>query len=133
MSSNISKNRKKYFLKIHLIFVCKYRKNLLQNIINEDMKKIILDICKISDCKIDTMETDKNHLHILLNITPNYSIASIVNRLKSISTNRIWKLHNNILKQHFWKEKTFWSDGYFVSSIGEASPETIRKYIATQG
>jgi putative transposase len=97
------------------------------------MKKIILDICKISDCKIDTMETDKNHLHILLNITPNYSIASIVNRLKSISTNRIWKLHNNILKQHFWKEKTFWSDGYFVSSIGEASPETIRKYIATQG
>lgn len=32
-----------------------------------------------------------------------------------------------------WKEKTFWTDGYFVCSIGEANPETLRKYIQNQG
>lgn len=37
------------------------------------------------------------------------------------------------LKKEFWKEHTFWSDGYFVCSIGEANPETIRKYIENQG
>ena len=37
------------------------------------------------------------------------------------------------LKQHFWKENTFWTDGYFVSSVGEASPETIQNYIKNQG
>jgi len=37
------------------------------------------------------------------------------------------------LKQHFWKENTFWTDGYFVCSIGEASPETMQRYIQNQG
>ena len=41
--------------------------------------------------------------------------------------------YKNGLKQQFWKEHTFWSDGYFVCSIGEANPETIRKYIENQG
>jgi len=37
------------------------------------------------------------------------------------------------VEKHFWGERTFWSDGYFVCSIGEASPDTIRQYILTQG
>ena len=57
----------------------------------------------------------------------------IVNRLKSISTYKIWKLHYEYLKQQFWKENTFWSDGYVVCSIGEANSDTIRRYIETQG
>jgi putative transposase len=114
--------------------VCKYRKQLLSySKIDEDIKQIVLDISKISNFTIDIMETDKDHLHMLINISPTYSISSIVNRIKSISTNRIWKLHWNILKHNFWKENTFWSDGYFVCSIGEANPDTIRKYIENQG
>jgi putative transposase len=37
------------------------------------------------------------------------------------------------IRPRIWKEKTFWIDGYFVCSIGEASPETIRNYIINQG
>jgi REP element-mobilizing transposase RayT len=37
------------------------------------------------------------------------------------------------LKKHFWKERTFWSDGYFCCTIGNASQETIRQYIESQG
>ena len=133
MTSYISKNRCKYYLKIHLIFVCKYRKNLLIKNISEDIKQIIFEISKISLFSVDILETDQDHIHMLLNIAPQYSISSVVNRLKSISTHRIWKLHYEYLKQQFWKEHTFWSDGYFVCSIGEANPETIRRYIATQG
>ena len=40
---------------------------------------------------------------------------------------------HSFLKKEFWKEHTFWSDGYFVCSIGEANPDTIRKYIENQG
>jgi putative transposase len=130
----ISKNRCKFYLKIHLILVCKYRKRLLEvKRIDDDMKQIIYDISNISSFNIDVMETDKDHIHILLNIIPTYSISAIVNRIKSISSNRIWKLHWNFLRHHFWKERTFWSDGYFVCSIGEANPDTIRKYIEDQG
>jgi len=37
------------------------------------------------------------------------------------------------LKRNFWKENTFWIDGFFACSIGEASPETIKAYIKNQG
>lgn len=45
----------------------------------------------------------------------------------------IWKKHKDYLKKCFWKEYTFWSDGYFVYSIGEANPKTIKKCIENQG
>ena len=37
------------------------------------------------------------------------------------------------LKKQFWKENTFWGDGYFACSIGQVSKETIEKYIQNQG
>jgi putative transposase len=83
--------------------------------------------------KSEVMETDKDHIHLLLDMEPTVAPVSIVNRLKSISTNRIWKRHEAYLKGHFWKERTFWSDGYFVCSTGNASMETIRAYIESQG
>jgi putative transposase len=45
----------------------------------------------------------------------------------------IWKKHEDILSFVFWKRKMFWSDGYFVCSTGDASAETIKKYIEEQG
>ncbi|WP_460766343.1 transposase [Niabella terrae] len=53
--------------------------------------------------------------------------------LRQESTIAIWQIYKNKLSNHFWKEHTFWSDGYFVCSIGEASPETVRQYILSQG
>jgi len=125
----------KYLIKLHLIFVCKYRKQLLQGVIDEDIKQMFYEISKMEDTKfsIDTMQTDKDHIHLLLDVDPTVAPVMIVNRLKSISTNRIWKRHEAYLKDHFWKERTFWSDGYFVCSTGNANQETIRKYIEEQG
>jgi len=59
---------------------------------------------------------------------PKISPLQIVRKLKQETTVGIWKLHPELKKQ-FWKEKTFWSDG----SIGNASIETVRKYIEEQG
>ncbi|MDE3214264.1 MAG: transposase [Bacteroidota bacterium] len=53
--------------------------------------------------------------------------------MKQQSTIAIWQNHKNILSKNFWKEHTFWSDGYFVCSIGEARPDTVRQYILSQG
>jgi len=58
---------------------------------------------------------------------------SIAHRLKSQSTFHVWKTQDGILQWYFWKERTFWSDGYFVCTTGDASMETIKKYIEEQG
>jgi putative transposase len=132
-SNYITTNRSKHYLKIHLIFVCKYRKPLLIGNLNEDMKTILENITNNSDFNIEVMESDINHIHFLIRYIPRLSVSSIVRKLKQESTKQIWTLYSDVLNQEFWLEKTFWSDGYFACSIGEASPDTIREYILNQG
>lgn len=43
------------------------------------------------------------------------------------------KIERNHLRKHFWKEHTFWADGYFVCSVGNISEEMLKKYIENQG
>ena len=59
-SNYITTNRSKHYLKIHLIFVCKYRKPLLMSNLNEDMKTILENITNNSDFSIEVMESDIN-------------------------------------------------------------------------
>ena len=129
----ISKNHSKFLIKYHIILVCKYRKQLLVGAVEYDMKKIMQPISEISDFDIEVMETDKNHLHMMVRSDPKLSPLQIVRRLKQMSTSAVWKKYRDFLRHNFYKEHTFWTDGYFVSSIGNVSQETIKKYIENQG
>jgi putative transposase len=72
----------------------------------------------------------KDHLFCFLK---SLSVSQLVRRLKQESTRQLWLSHHNTLRQYYWYRKILWSDGFFVCSIGEASPETIRQYILSQG
>ncbi|HBG2116818.1 IS200/IS605 family transposase [Clostridioides difficile] len=130
----VSRNHSKCLLLVHLIFVCKYRKNLLIKF-GDEIKHILSDIAKEKDLIMVEMEAYKNHVHLLVKYRPTVSILEIVRWFKQISTYRIWRINNNQLyfNKYFWKEKTFWSDGYFACSIGDISKETIERYIQNQG
>ena len=123
----------RYLLQVHLIFVVKYRKKLLNGSLNDDMHQKLFDISKRYDFEIKTMNSDIDHLHMLISMKPSISVSQIVRVLKQESTIYIWKKYKQLLKLHFWKEHTFWSDGYFVASIGNANEKTIQKYIQEQG
>ena len=125
-------NKSKFCLQYHLIFVCKYRKQLLKKYGNE-VKQMFYDISKDSDFKILEMEVDKDHIHLMISAKPKVSISMIVRRLKSISTINIWKNHYSELSKVIWNKKEFWSDGYFCSTIGQVSKETLKCYIRSQG
>ncbi len=129
----ISTNRSKHYLKCHLILVTKYRKQLLGGDLNNDIKTIFKSIADNSDFQIEVMETDVDHIHLLIRYIPKLSISQIVRRLKQQSTKNIWQLYPILLRQNYWHQDLFWSDGYFVCSIGEASPDTIKEYILSQG
>lgn len=133
MNNYVSRNHSKYYLKVHLIFVCKYRKKLLINNFDNIVKNAILEISYRSNFIIDILETDEDHIHMLISYPPKLSVTSIVRKLKQETTIYLWKNYSKFLSKHFWKEHTFWSDGYFACSIGEANPETIKRYIENQG
>ena len=69
----------------------------------------------------------------MIETEPTMSISKIVNLMKSYTTYHIWKRYPDYLRKHFWKEHTFWTDGYFVCSVGNVSEEMLRKYIENQG
>lgn len=127
-----SKNNSKYSLKAHLVFATKYRKKLFINsILTFELKCKIMEIAKRSNFKVELVEVDKNHIHILVDYEPNISIVQIVRRLKQKTQHHMWIMFKKELSKIYWKEKhVFWSKGYFVCSIGEgASYDTIWKYI----
>lgn len=123
----------RYLLQVHLIFVIKYRKKLLNGNLNDDMLQKLFNISKKYDFEIKTMNSDIDHSHMLISMKPSISISQIVRVLKQESTIYIWKKYKQFMKAHFWKEHTFWSDGYFVASIGNANEKTIQKYILEHG
>ena len=130
MSNNWkSKNRHKFLLQYHLIFVCKYRKKLFTKEISDDVKHLSYKIFQRHNVIIHKMETDKDHIHYMIETEPTISISDLVRMMKSYITYHIWKSHKNYLSKHFWKESTLFTDGYFICSIGNVSEKQLRKYI----
>ena len=115
-------NRQKYSLKVHIILVTKYRKQLLKDSIEDD-------IANTRDCENIAIETDKDHIHFYDTAD---RVCDIVKIAKQETTYYLWQKYSSVLSKQYWKEKTFWSDGYFACSIGEVSSATIQKYIESQ-
>lgn len=126
-------NRRKYSLKVHIVLVTKYLKQLLQGSIADDVKQKILDIANTRGYEIIAMETDKDHIHFVLSYDATDRVCDIVKIVKQETTYYLWQKYNSVLSKQYWKKKIFWSDGYFACSIGEVSSATIQKYIESQG
>ena len=124
----------KYSMKVHLIFVTKYRKKIFKfDKLADYVKQFLYDAAKKYGYEIIQMETDKDHVHILLEYSPKISVSDIVRQLKQYSTYQMWNYHKEYLSNQYWKNKILWSDGYFACSIGQVSQEIIKKYIQNQG
>ena len=126
-------NRRKYSLKVQIVLVTKYRKQLLKGSIADDVKQKILDIANTRGYEIIAMETDKDHIHFLLSYDATDRVCDIVKIVKQETTYYLWQKYNSVLSKQYWKKKIFWSDGYFACSIGKVSSATIQKYIESQG
>ena len=126
-------NRRKYSLKVHIVLVTKYRKQLLIGSIADDVKQKIFDIANTRGYEIIAIETDKEHIHFLLSYDTTDRVSDIVKIVKQETTYHLWHKYSSVLSRQYWKEKTFYSDGYFARSIGEVSSAAIQKYIESQG
>ena len=101
-------NRKshcKYLIKIHLIIVTKYRHKIILGDLKDDIFKNIEKVSNDMGFKIDTMESDIDHIHILIDMPPQISVQQIVHRIKQVSTFYAYKKHRQLLKKYYWKEK----------------------------
>ena len=78
------------------------------------------------------METDKDHIHYMIETELTMLVSKIVNLMKSYTTYHILEKYPNYLRKHFWKENTFWTDGFYACSVGNVSKGMLREYIENQ-
>ena len=119
-------------LKYHIIFSTKYRRKCLTSIHNDVINAFKYVHAK-SDFEILKMELDKDHIHFLLKFKLSLSINFVVNRMKTMSTNYLYKIQNAYLRNFYQNKNKLWTHGYFVSTIGEVSQKTLEHYIENQG
>ena len=118
---------------MHIILVSKYRKAVFFGSFRNDIKQYIFEICTDNHWYIRRMETDRDHIHILLQYSPADSVSEIISKIKQYSTYLAWKHHETFLRKIYRGGKFLWSDGYFASTIGQVSQATIERYIENQG
>jgi putative transposase len=121
--------RSKFLLIYHIVLVTKFRRKVLDKI---GILEIMKEIESRSDFVVIEQEFESDHIHMMIKLLPRYSISSLVRRIKMISTNLSWLRYSEILKKYYWKKKNLWSNGFFACTIGNASIETIRRYIQEQ-
>ena len=80
------KNRRKYNLKTHIVLVTKYRKRLLANNMDDFLKRAYNYLAEQNNWSIIAIETDKDHIHILLEYNTTERICDIINILKQKTT-----------------------------------------------
>jgi putative transposase len=120
-----------YDLKYHLVWIPKYRKDILSGEVSEYLKGVFQQISEEYEFRIDTMEIMEDHVHIFVEVPPRYSPAQAVQILKSVLAREVFKKFPK-LKEQLWAGE-LWSDGYFVRSVGDkVTADIIRKYIEYQ-
>ena len=121
-----------YFLQYHVVWVCKYRRRILNPGVCGYISKILPKLLRsMPGVKLETIGFDKDHLHMVMSIPPKYSISAVMGQLKSQSTSRL-REHFPWLSKVYWNENIVWSPGYFVSSVG-IDEKTIKQYVEHQG
>ena len=124
-------NHCKFLLQYHIIWCPKFRFNVFKNGVDESLKEILLKISQRYGYEIKEMEIMPDHIHIFISTKPTVAPSDVVRTLKSISAIELFKQYPD-LKKFYSRCGSLWSKGYFASSIGNVSEETIRRYIQEQ-
>ena len=132
MSELIRKSHNVSVLLYHFVCPAKYRRVVFSEEVDTTLKDICLEISKRYEIHFVEIGTDQDHVHFLVQSVPKYSPTKVITIIKSITAKEIFKQHPEV-KNILWGSE-FWSDGYFVGSVGEhGNEQMIRKYVQQQG
>jgi len=117
-----------YSCKFHVVWCTKYRRKLLSSAVEARLKRIAAEVCAEHDVEIIEIECDQDHVHILLDVDPQYGVHRAVKSIKGRTS--------RLLRQEFpslrTRVPTLWTNSYFVSSVGGSPLAEIKKYIQDQ-
>lgn len=129
MKDTNSLSHTSYRCKYHIVIVPKYRRMVIYNRLRTDIIQIVRTLInRKPGIELIEGEACPDHIHILLEIPPKYSISEFMGYLKSKSTLMIFDRHANL--KYKYGNRKFWARGYF-DTVGK-NEKRIQEYIANQ-
>ena len=130
MSDDIkSLSHSKWRCHYHIVFAPKYRRQVIYGKIKTDIGKILRKLCAQRRVEIIEAELCPDHIHMLVSIPPNLSVAAFVGYLKGKSALMIFDRHANL--KYKYGNRHFWCRGYYVDTVGR-NKKAIEEYIRNQ-
>lgn len=123
-----SNNNVMYCCKYHVIWCPKYRRPVLLEPIAERLKQVIMECVAKTTGEIIEMEVMPDHVHLLVQVDPQYGIHRLVKHIKGTSS-RLLRAEFKTLRTRL---PTLWTNSYFVATVGGAPLSVIKKYIEDQ-
>jgi putative transposase len=123
-----SNNNVVYSCKYHIIWCPKFRRPVLIDGVDDKLKSIIQECCKESSSEIIEMEIMPDHVHLLVEVDPQYGAHKLIKTIKGRSS-RIIRTEFKWIKSRL---PTLWSNSYFISTVGGAPLDVIKQYVETQ-
>ncbi len=121
-----------YRIRYHMVFVVKYRKDLLSDVVSKYLKEVLIGIGQRYYLGFHAMGTDEDHLHILVEAAPRYSPSQVMMICKSITAKEVFKKFPD-LKEELWGGH-FWTEGGHIDTVGDGYGEAqMKEYIRKQG
>ena len=115
--------------KYHIVFAPKYRRQVIYEKLKRDIGKTLRDLCDRKGINIIEAECCPDHIHMLLEIPPKYSVSQIMGYLKGKSSLIIFDRHANL--RYKYGNRHFWCRGYYVDTAGK-NAKKIQEYIKNQ-
>jgi putative transposase len=117
-------------MKVHLVWVPKYRRQVLTGEVAVRVRDLIRQIAMEHELTIISGKVASDHIHVLVSYRPHQDVSTIVQWLKGISS-RILLQEYAHLRRRFWG-KHLWARGYLAVSTGTITDEAVKSYIAAQ-
>jgi len=132
MQTKISSSHAVFALRLHVVFVTKYRRPVLTIEMLNYLKSTFSEILKHWRCELMEFGGEADHVHLLVDIHPALDISVLINNLKTASSRRIRPRFKKQIDKFYWKSM-FWHRAYFVASVGNVTLETVKRYVEQQG
>lgn len=129
MNNNNSLSHTTWNCKYHIVFAPKYRRKVAYGKLREDIRNIIIMLCKRKGVNIIEGEVCPDHIHLLLSIPPKMSVSGFMGYLKGKSSLMIFQRFGNM--KFAYRNREFWCKGYYVDTVGK-NTAAIKSYIANQ-
>jgi len=119
-----------YDCKYHIVWITKYRKQILGGEVGKRVRELLRENCKRNDVEILKGHVSKDHVHLFVSVPPHLSISKLVQYLKGKSSYKLLQ-ENKQISRLFWG-RHLWGRGYFVATSGNITDEMIMDYISSQ-